>query len=193
VTVGRSLLALAALVLAAGCSAQPAAQVRIAGEEGTRIGAAFSFVPHGQPYSFGAITLCLTQPATATITSVSLHGATGGLKADAFAIRPLTPGTSLLGNAPGTLADTGFPAYPSRAMTGACASAGASDAAAAAASPAGEGDVFEMAVQLDWSSGETATASGIDIGYTVGGISGSSTIPWAVGVCEGKCPEGLLK
>ncbi len=186
------LLALGALAIAAGCNSQPAAAIRIAGEEGTHIGTAFSFVAHGQPLSFGAITVCLTQPAVATITAVSLREPTGGLEVDDFAVRPVPSDGNLLGNVFVPLRATGFAAASRATMRGSCAADGSVPRdSVAAADPAG--DVFEMAIQVSWSSGAAATASGIEIAYTVDGSSGSSTIPWAVGVCADKCPDGLLR
>lgn len=180
-------LVLLAVVLAAGCLAQPAARLRFAGDNpDLRAGGAMSFVAYQTPFSIGSIVICLTSPAAATITKVALRDPRGSGRVDAFAVRPRTPTTDepFLDARAMSLVEFGggFDPDGTQTVSGACAEPGASE-------PGANGAHFELGVQLSWSSGDITSGAGLDLTYEIDGVSVTSEIPFAIALCRDACPE----
>lgn len=174
---------------AVGCAAQPTAELRLVGDPGTRANSTENDVPYHQPVTYGSIMLCVSEPATATLTNVAMDHPTGDISVDAFAVRlnPYFQGLEFVGGVHQPLATIGGGFNPSAPQTvsGVCPD----DVRTAPDSV--QSQTKELAVQVSWSSGEYAGARDIAVTYDIDGTTKTALIPFGIWLCAATCPEGL--
>jgi hypothetical protein len=106
----RAALVLAVVLLGGeGCTPREHPRLVWPGD-GSAAGAALPDTRANQPYSFGALIVCLDRPGTVTIEDIAVDKPKGGLRITAFAVRrnPMEAGGSSFGNAAKKLDETGF-------------------------------------------------------------------------------------
>ncbi len=81
-------------------------QLKTAGADGWKAGAALPSTTAGKPYTFGAIPVCLTSPGRVVIDAIRPEDTTGGLRVSGFAVRSVAG--DLFGAEQTTLAAAGF-------------------------------------------------------------------------------------
>lgn len=119
-----------------------------------------------EPYTFGSIPLCLRGQGRAVIDRVEPLGAQGGMKVDAFAVRPLS--SNMLGAEQVALAATGFGSATE--VTQDCATA-----------PGGS----ELAIQLSKTANGNARTTSLLVAWHSDTESGEVTIPGHIVLCQG--------
>lgn len=185
---GRALSTLAGLVvcmLAAGCT----------GESGTKASEPTLRVP-GQtkpyavsirdtrandPYSFGAMEVCLSRAGHATLTAVHLEGGSGTLVLESYALRPVASDHEELGDGAGPLTNwTGFHPGGGQALDGVCSdtSATASDHTQELGlqlSRIGDASASSMTLRLTYDNGSGARDLQLAYAFTLCAPADSST------------------
>lgn len=131
-------------------------------------------VKPGAPQSPGSMTVCLSGPGRATITSVRPWKPVGRVIVQAFAVRPSPfmqdpPGMGL-GDDTGPLSKFGFTG--SHVVDIACNSRA--------------GAAYELAIQVTKPTGRQVGAAGWVISYVSGGRRSQLTFPLAVKLCSGR-------
>jgi hypothetical protein len=128
-------------------------------------------VSTGELVSFGSVPVCLDRPGKAAITSVGLIRASGISVVD-FEVRPspVLRGKELLGNAPGSLSDNGFPHH--RDVNWACPTK---------VSPR----VYEFGITLKRTGSGPGETDGFNIQYQSDDISGALQVPLTIILCAG--------
>lgn len=184
---GRAIL-LSAVLSTAGCSSQPA-RLELVGDPGTSAAAVVNNVPYGQPVSLGSIMLCVSSPATATIESVELHNPSGPIRVDAFAVRPnpYYHNQLFLGREFAPIVELGFDPRGPQSVSGVC------PADVRTAPDSVQSQTMELAVQVSWTSGESAGGTALDITYRIDAGSAAATIPFAIWLCSQTCPDSLTR
>ncbi len=119
-----------------------------------------------EPYTFGSIPVCLRGQGRAVIDRVETLGAQGGMKVDAFAVRPLS--SNMFGAEQVALASTGFGSATE--VTQDCATA-----------PGGS----ELAVQLSKTANGNARTRSLLVSWHSDSESGEVTIPGHIVLCQG--------
>lgn len=152
-------------------------------------GVAMSDVPYDQPRSVGSMSLCLTSPATATITRVALHQPSGDIRVEAFAVRPspVARGLDGVGTDSRPLADIGGGFDPGAVQR---VSMVCPTEAQMAEETIGL-TLNEFAVQVAWSSGDVSGGSALDVTYEIGGAERTAVIPFGIWLCVGTCPDDV--
>jgi len=176
----------AALALTlSGCGAH--AQLRMVGPNTASL--AIDDAAYDAPRSIGSMMLCVTSPATATITGVTPHQPSGDIRVEAFSVRPnpFARGLDGLGDDLRPLADIGAGFDPGAVQTvsGRCPTDTQLDDSTIAA------QVVELGVQVSWSSGDVAGTTGLDVGYEVAGSTATAFIPFGIWLCAQTCPDGV--
>jgi hypothetical protein len=175
--------------VAVGCASQPTAELRLVGDPATRVNSALNDVPYGQPVTEGSILLCVTQPATATLTSVALDQPTGDITVDAFAVRldPYYQGLPFVGDVrqPLPIIGGGFQPGAPQIVSGVCPDDDTIGPAEV------ESQLRELAFEVSWSAGEYAGARDLSVTYEIDGTSKTALIPFGIWLCAATCPEGL--
>jgi len=160
----RWVTALAVLMVAAGCSSVTHhGELRPAGS-GVAGGALPDMAAH-EVLSFGGLAICVTAGA-ATITAVTPRDASNGFSVQDWGVRKLP--NPALGAERKPLAS--FAGFTHHAVTEPCS-------ANRSAIPA------ELAVQVTKPNDATATATGFDVHYEVGGRSQSMVVPFTLVLC----------
>lgn len=131
-------------------------------------GASIPSTRANQPYSFGAIPVCVAGDGTITIDRVVPLNSQGGLEVTAFATRPLR--RDLFGEEPVALSTSGFGG--SAMVQGRCST-----------TPGGAGS--ELAVELRKTAAGNARADGITIAWHGSAGNGKLLVPFHVVLCEG--------
>lgn len=155
-------------------------ELRVPWAAGTSVSIASGEFPHSMPLSVGTIFPCLSVPGEATIVAVGAVEPEGDIRVDAFALRanPWDQGVNAVGSIRETLAeiDGGFRLNQPAVVSAVCA-----DGAAG-------GHADELAIQLSYGSGDLAGVKALLMTYRVHGVDRSTTIPFAVRFCSGRCP-----
>lgn len=170
-----------------GCGSKPQAQVRMVGPNTASL--AINDAAYNEPRSIGSMMLCVTSPATATITGVTPHEPSGDLRVEVFAVRPnpFTRGLDGLGDDRRPLADIGggfSPGGPQTVSALCPTDTQLND-------PTITAQTVELGVQVSWSSGDVAGAKGLDVHYDVAGSEATAFIPFGIWLCERTCPDGV--
>jgi hypothetical protein len=143
-----------------------------------------------QPYSFGSIMLCVDPPAPAVITSVSVDHPVGGVRVDAFGVRPnpFLRGQQGLGGDRSTLPlfSPDFLPGQQQRVSGKCpGSPGSSD-------NSDFSGLSELAVQVSWDgNGAYSGGHALDVEYEISGQKQDLIIPFGIWLCSGTCPDSL--
>lgn len=129
--------------------------------------------------------VCSTGPGPVTVTGVRLVDATGGLRVDAFAVRPnpMSTGGEGFGDArlPLDQIGGGFDPDGVQVVPGLCSLA--EPTPTPSADP--RGVPSELAVQVSKPGSVDASATGLAVEYTSDGETGELRLPWALTLCEG--------
>ena len=174
--------------LVSACDVLAGPRLEFAADPGARFSLAHSNSGVGESYSFGSLMLCVSTPATATITGVSVHEPQGDLRVEAFAVRrnPMPTGEGL-GSAGGALHefDPAFAPSNPQEVAGVCADD------RRAPTPAESSALSGLGVQVQLGSGEIAGGRSLDVAYEVDGRSGTHSIPFGIWLCAQTCPEDV--
>ena len=124
------------------------------------------------------MVLCLSEPGRVTITDVEPVHPQGGLRVDAFGVRPnpslSDPPGAMLGDARGTLHEQGF--GHTHLVTIACGTPGS-------------GKGVELGVQASRSGRADASSDAWRVTWKSATSSGSFTFPLAVELCAERSPD----
>ena len=190
--VGVVLGAIGVLVAALlAVSAGSGAELTVAGSNAPW-GADVRDAPAGGTWSFGAIILCLSEPARAVIDEVQPVQPTGGLSVDTFAIRPspFRQGREALGEETVPLANIGegFVLGSGSVIDGrqdagsVCPTAGYTDWSGG----------IELGVQVSKPTAARADDQGLIVSYDIDGAPRSLTIQFQIVLCaagsQAHCP-----
>jgi hypothetical protein len=181
--------ALAVALFLAGCS-QDGPHLQVVGDQSVALNLAVSDVGANQPYAFGSIMLCVSSPATARITNVAVDQAQGGIRVDAFAVRPnpLTRQQEGLGGQREALIDYSSTFAPNSAqfISGVCQSSSSAIASGDTA------DISELGVQVSWDGfGRYAGGHALDITYEIAGTEQTLRLNYGIWLCAVTCPPDL--
>jgi hypothetical protein len=144
---------------------------------------------YNAPNSVGGVMLCVTGAATATITSVAVHDATGDIRVEAFAVRlnPNTRGEIGLGGVRRTLSAFAADFHPAavQEVSGVCPTDGQLEDTDI------DSKLSELGIQVAFSSGAVAGGNSLDISYRINGTDRTTTIPFGIWLCAATCPDHL--
>ena len=182
--------ALVVLVSMAGCSPDNRPRLLLAADPSIATSLSTSNMRPDESFSFGSINLCVSAPATASITGVTIHQAQGDVRVEAFAIRPnpIPSGGAELGGQKAALVayDSGFAPAKAQQVSGACPKDLLAPTAGEAAA------MSELGVQVRLASGDIGGGSALDVKYRIDqGPERTAAVPFGIWLCASTCPPGI--
>jgi hypothetical protein len=175
-------LAVASLVVLAGCSNEPESEPRIRDYEPGSGGAlGQEFTKAGTPYAFDDATLCLTERGAVTIEKVEVAEPTGGLRVQMFSIRPARQGQQFnyLSDPRQRLAEVGYPTKGPMIVDRKCPKD-------TTKTPGGDEGASLLAVELVKPANATATGNGFVVTYRSNRKQHQVYVPLGIVLCSGK-------
>ena len=186
----RATVVVAVALIFTACS-QQGPQLQVVGLQSATLNLTVSGVAANQPYSFGSIMLCVSSPATALITGVAVEQPEGGIRVDAFAVRPnpFARQQQGLGGQRESLVgfSSTFAPHDAQRVSGLCPPVSKSSVAVGDNS-----GISELGIQVSW-DGSRSFAGGhaLIVTYEIEGIKKTLTIPFGIWLCAATCPPDL--